>query len=113
MRAHTCRSLGRLPKGASVGLRMYTFKDGSRVDPWVIACGLAVHQWASLVWEGDPKPGILVKSLEAARKRCVASSRPWVGASSPAYAFYLMLDGIGWNPTVAQVLKTDVGSQSS
>eukprot|EP00959_Pyramimonas_sp_CCMP1952_P082431 1722580-Pyramimonas_sp.AAC.1 len=111
LRVATCRSLGRFPRGATVGLRLYTFKNGFRVDPWVISTGLVLHQWASAVWEGDPKPSILTKTLDAARTRCQASTRPWTGAATPADVFYLTLQGIGWEPTSSQVIRTDQGQE--
>jgi hypothetical protein len=89
---------------------MHSYRDGRRVDHWVIALGQVVAQWGTACWEGSPKLQILNKTLELARVRCSESRRPWVAAASPADVNLLMVGGIGWGAPSATTLTTDGGS---
>ena len=75
LRISALRAGGRLPKGASLGLRTQAGKASRRLDPFRIHSAQVVQRWAEAVWEGYPRGVILSKSLHGAKRR-LASKVP-------------------------------------
>eukprot|EP00959_Pyramimonas_sp_CCMP1952_P118283 2473274-Pyramimonas_sp.AAC.1 len=54
LRVSAVSSLGRLPRGASAGLRMCTYDLGPKIDPLIVYVGHVIFMWAAAIWEAVP-----------------------------------------------------------
>ena len=112
LRVSSLKAGGRLPKGASLGLRLQCSRS-ARKDPMRIHEGQVVRRWAEAVWEGHPNAAILTKSLEGARKRLARANSKWAVASDPVVVFLITLGRLGWTATSHAELVTDLGQKVS
>ena len=101
LRVSALRSHGRLPRGASVGLRLRTYLQGAFDDPAVLQVGCVAYAWAEAVWDGMPTIEFLGNSLAAAQERLAAFKSPWGQARDPIDVLVLTLGMTGWSATSA------------
>ena len=109
LRVSSLKASGRLPRGASLGLRIQASQATRRLDPFRIHDGQVVRRWAESVWEGYPKAVVLQRCLEGARKRLARAKCKWGVASDPAVVFLLTLQRLGWSATSHVELVTECG----
>ena len=109
LRVATLRSLVRLPRGVSVGLKLSSFKAGRKADPARFHHGQVFMQWAVAVWEDYPRRAVLQTCLEVAAQKLACCKRPWKAATDPACAYLLTAARIGWRPISAHIILTDLG----
>ena len=95
LRLAAAHCAGRHPKGASLGIRLHSFRLGTIRDPLVAYTGHVMFQWATAVWDGYPKTHILEATMASAISRAANKRYPWRGAASPADVAYLSLARIG------------------
>ena len=104
-------SLGKVPKGISVGLRLHSYKEGPRTDPLILNIGQVVFQWAMAVWESFPKLHVIQTCLEGATARTQKLKAPWAAAAAPAEVAVLSLRRIGWKLEAGHTIVTDMGQK--
>eukprot|EP00959_Pyramimonas_sp_CCMP1952_P082719 1728715-Pyramimonas_sp.AAC.1 len=65
-----------MKRGASVGLKLHSFKLGGKVDPVLLYFRQVVFEWARALWEATPKLEILQATFEDAVRVLANTSRP-------------------------------------
>ena len=94
LRVAALRSEGRLPAGASVGLRLKTMHRGAWRDPLLIHTGEVVHAWAMCLETSLPSEAVLESVLEGSRG-ILRQKSPWARCHNPAQALLLALARVG------------------
>ncbi|CAK0803810.1 unnamed protein product, partial [Prorocentrum cordatum] len=112
-RVTACRSAGRLPRGAALGLRLRCaeLRRGRDLDPFVLITDRSLQMLAGLLHSGELSLPMLRAELEAAASRHATATAPWVHCSSPIDAAVLTLGRIGWYFRSERCLITDVGDE--
>ncbi|CAK0801439.1 unnamed protein product, partial [Prorocentrum cordatum] len=110
-RVTACRSAGRPPRGAALGLRLRCaeLRRGRDLDPLVLITDRSLQMLAGLLHSGELSLPMLRGELEAAASRQAAATAPWVHCNSPVDAAVLTLGRIGWYFRSERCLITDVG----
>ncbi|CAK0789090.1 unnamed protein product, partial [Prorocentrum cordatum] len=110
-RVTACRSAGRPPRGAALGLRLRRaeLRRGRDLDPLVLITDRSLQMLAGLLHSGELSLPMLRGELEAAASRQAAATAPWVHCNSPVDAAVLTLGRIGWHFRSERCLITDVG----
>ena len=70
-----------------------------------------IVEWATAIWTGFPARSILRLALSGARQQLAHKSGvwSWSRATTPAHAFLLTLDRIGWSAASERSLRTHTG----
>ena len=94
LRVAALRSEGRLPAGASVGLRLKTMHRGAWRDPLLIHTGGVMHAWTMCLETSLPSEAVLESVLEGSRG-ILRQKSPWARCHNPAQALLLALARVG------------------
>ena len=67
LRAEALQAEGRLPRVASLGLAVASWRAGCRRDQFVLATALAIQTYVKIVWNGVFQRSLLQVLLDSAR----------------------------------------------
>ena len=95
LRVGALRAEGRLPKGATVGLRFKASPGASHRDPFVLVAVETAKKHAMVVRAGLPSSAALLAVGEQAVK-IPGRKAPWRSCRDPIEAFVLTVRRIGW-----------------
>eukprot|EP00959_Pyramimonas_sp_CCMP1952_P125193 2617457-Pyramimonas_sp.AAC.1 len=109
LRISAASSLGRISRGASVGLRMYTCDLGPNIDPLAAYVGHVMFMWATAVWESVPNAQVLANTMQYSRAKLSKVDHPWRSCASPSDVALLSLRGIGWDFEDSTHIVSDLG----
>ncbi|CAK0793246.1 unnamed protein product [Prorocentrum cordatum] len=110
-RLAAARSAGKLPNGASLGLRPRAIEvqRSTDLDPGPALVRAAVQVAASLLQTGEVPLRMFATCLEEAERRHGSARVPWVNCKNPVDALALSLLRVGWRLSAGHFLHTDDG----
>ncbi|CAK0863284.1 unnamed protein product, partial [Prorocentrum cordatum] len=110
-RLAAARSAGKLPKGASLGLRLRAIEVQRSADlgPSPALVRAAVQVAASLLQTGEVPLRMFATCLAEAERRRGSARAPWVNCKNPVDALALSLLRVGWRLSAGHILHTDDG----
>ncbi|CAK0788283.1 unnamed protein product [Prorocentrum cordatum] len=110
-RLAAARSAGKLPKGASLGLRPRAIEvqRSTDLDPSPALVRAAVQVAASLLQTGEVPLMMFATCLAEAERRHDSIRAPWVNCKNPVDALALSLLRVGWRLSAGHILHTDGG----
>ncbi|CAK0831277.1 unnamed protein product, partial [Prorocentrum cordatum] len=97
LRVATAGSCRQLPRGASVGLRLHSYRAGARCDPFVLVAADGVFTWRSALWDSFVTKRIMEVVMQLAQGKARTSAHPWRQASPPAGVAAPSAAHIGWS----------------
>ncbi|CAK0824062.1 unnamed protein product [Prorocentrum cordatum] len=110
-RLASARSAGKLPKGASLGLRLRAIEvqRSADLDPSPALVRAAVQMAASLLQTGEVPLRMFATCLVEAERRHGSARAPWVHCRNPVDPLALSLTRVGWRLSAGHILRTDDG----
>ncbi|CAK0802081.1 unnamed protein product [Prorocentrum cordatum] len=110
-RLAAARSAGKLPNGASLGLRPRAIEvqRSADLDPSPALVRAAVQVAASLLQTGEVPLRMFATCLEEAERRHGSARVPWVNCKNPVDALALSLLRVGWRLSAGHFLHADDG----
>ncbi|CAK0860087.1 unnamed protein product [Prorocentrum cordatum] len=102
---------GKLPNGASLGLRLRAIEvqRSADLDPSPALVRAAVQVAASLLQTGEVPLRMFATCLEEAERRHGSARVPWVNCKNPVDALALSLLRVGWRLSAGHFLHADDG----
>ncbi|CAK0863804.1 unnamed protein product [Prorocentrum cordatum] len=110
-RLAAARSAGKLPKGASLGLRLRAAEVMRSIDldPSPALLRAAVQMAASLLQSGEVSQRMFETAVQEAAWRHAGAAAPWAHCRTPVDALALSLTRVGWRLVQGTCLATDDG----
>ena len=97
-----------MPAGASIGLRIRSFRHGADYDPVNLNARLVVQAWVESVQQGYPLH-ILNDPLEEAIARARRTGPSWTHCVDPVDSTFLTLGRLRWGITSMRHCVDDLG----